>query len=160
MPKSQIQNPRAKAKPAVYYAQQKAIWRAAAQLEIGLAELREMAAAINVGVYSLSSLSLQQRHTLIGDLNARGANVRNPVLTDYDRQDEQRLASKGKVRRFPLVTGRQQQMLDALAAKVTWREQDGYLRFCHKQIHAPQPRNQREVTKLRLALQSLVGKEE
>ena len=149
----------AKAKPAVYSAQQKAIWRAASQLGIGLDDLRALAAQINLGIASLSSLSLQQRHLLIEDLRAKGATVRNPALNNYDLEEEYRLNSKGKVRRLPLVSTKQLAMLSALAAQVTWREHDGYLRFCHKQIHAPAPRNQREVTKLRLALQSLIAQQ-
>ncbi len=51
-------------------------------------------------------------------------------------------------------------MLDTLASQVHWREQDGYLRFCHKILRAPRPRNSREVTKLCLALQSLIVQQE
>ena len=40
-------------------------------------------------------------------------------------------------------------------ARISWREKDGYQRFCHKVIKAPRPRNSREVTTLRLALESL-----
>ena len=47
-------------------------------------------------------------------------------------------------------------MLDTLASQVDWREQDCYLRFCHKILRAPRPRNSREITKLRLALESLL----
>jgi hypothetical protein len=50
-------------------------------------------------------------------------------------------------------------MLDALAAKVHWRERDGYLRFCYKLFRAPRPRISKEVTRLRLALESLLAQQ-
>ena len=50
----------------------------------------------------------------------------------------------------------QLRMFDTLVSQVHWREQNGYLRFCHKILRAPRPRNSREVTKLPLALQSII----
>ena len=50
-------------------------------------------------------------------------------------------------------------MLDTLASQIHWRVQDGYLRFCYKILLAPRPRNSREVTKLRLALQSMISQQ-
>jgi hypothetical protein len=50
-------------------------------------------------------------------------------------------------------------MVDSLAAQIRWHETDGYLRFCHKIIKAPRPRNSREVTTLRLALESLMSQQ-
>jgi len=50
-------------------------------------------------------------------------------------------------------------MLDSLANQVNWREPDGYLRLCWKLVKAPHPGNSEEVTKLRLALSSLVSQQ-
>ena len=145
-------------RPQVYYLQNVAIHAARAELEnmgvldpwAGLEQIREMAAAMNLGIRSISSLSVEQRAALIDRLIEMGATVKNPVIYDSDRQ-------AGKVARFPGVKEGQLRMLDALAARVTWREKDGYLRFCHKVIKAPRPRNSREVTTLRLALESLIS---
>lgn len=140
-----------KKRPVVYYAQNKALHKARAQLGLSVDELRTMASAINLGIESISRLSLAQRAALIERLNGMGAKVRNPIPTSYDLAEE-----KGKVIRFPALSEKQLKMLEDLAAHVTWREADGYLRFCHKTIKAPAPRNHREVTTLRLALQSML----
>jgi hypothetical protein len=121
---------------------------------MSLDDLRAKAGELNLGIASLSKLSLVQRHALLAELNRCGAQVQNPAITRYDEEEE--LRAKGKLRRFPYVTTAQLKMLDVLAAQVRWREQDGYLRFCYKTIKAPAPRNGREVTTLRLALQSLI----
>jgi hypothetical protein len=39
------------------------------------------------------------------------------------------------------------------------KEKDGFLRFCHKIIKASRPRNSREVTTLRLALESILDQQ-
>ena len=76
------------------------------------------------------------------------AQVKNPVIYDSDRP-------AGNVAPFTKTSEEQLRMLDTLAGQVRWREKDGYLRFCYKVIKAPRPRNSREVTTLRLALESL-----
>ena len=76
------------------------------------------------------------------------AQVKNPVMYDSDRP-------AGNVAPFTKTSEEQLRMLDTLAGQVRWREKDGYLRFCYKVIKAPRPRNSREVTTLRLALESL-----
>ena len=60
-------------------------------------------------------------------------------------------AGKGNVVGLSAPKEHQVRMVDTLAAQIRWRETDGYLRFCHKIIKAPRPRNSREVTTLRLA---------
>lgn len=144
-----------KKKPIVYLAQNKALHKARAQLGLSVEELRLMAGAINLNIASISRLSLTQRKELIDRLNAMGAQVRNPSLSEYDLAEE-----KGKVARFPVPTAKQMKILDALADQVHWREADGYLRFCHKTIKAPAPRNHREVTTLLLALRSLLKQQQ
>jgi len=144
-----------KKKPIVYYAQNKALHKARAQLGLSVEELRLMAGALNLGIASISRLSLTQRAQLIDRLNALGAQVRNPQLTEYDLAEE-----NGKVTRFPVPTAKQITILAALAARIEWREADGYLRFCHKTIKAPAPRNHREVTTLLLALRSLLKQQQ
>jgi hypothetical protein len=74
------------------------------------------------------------------------------VIYDSDR-------GAGNVAPFTRISEEQLRMLDALAVRISWREKDGYLRFCHKVIKAPRPRNSREVTTLRLALESMVSRE-
>jgi hypothetical protein len=143
-----------KRKTGMYYAQNQALHKARAQLGWSLDELRAKAAELNLGIASLSKLSLTQRHALLVELLRCGATVRNPTITRYDLEEEQR--ASGKLTRFPYVTDAQLQMLAALAGQVQWREQDGYLRFCLATIKAPAPRNGREVTTIRLALESLI----
>lgn len=162
MQKSKVKSPKPETRnlnpvllrPGLYTAQHKAIFRAANELGLDIEALRDRAGAINLGIRSLSRLTLRQRQVLIDDLRALGATARNPEITRYDLEDEQRAA--GKLHRFPAVTDKQLVMLNALAAQVRWREQDGYLRFCHATIQAPAPRNGRDVTTLKLALHSLV----
>ena len=45
--------------------------------------------------------------------------------------------------------------LHKLGSRVHWRTPDSYLRLCHKLFKSPRPRNNREVTRLRLTLESL-----
>ena len=142
-------------KPSVYYAQNTAIHKARAQLGLSIDDVRAIAGTLNLGVQSISRLTLTQREALIARLIALGATVRNPSLTPYDLEEEDRIRI-GKVARFPVPTPRQSRALAALAAQYRWREADGYLRFCYKTIKAAAPRNHREVTTLRLALQSLI----
>ena len=133
-----------------------AIHTARAQLEMqgildpwsGLDRIREMAAELNLGIRSISRLNIEQRRVLIDRLIEMGAQVENPVIYDSDRP-------AGNVAPFIKTSEEQLRMLDTLAGQVRWREKDGYLRFCYKVIKAPRPRNSREVTTLRLALESL-----
>lgn len=86
-----------------------------------------------------------------------GATVRNPhVYESYLKAESGR---RGKVVGFPTPKEHQLRMVDALAAQIRWRETDGYLRFCHKIIKAPRPRNSKEITTLRLALQSMIDQQ-
>src|SRR3989442_1507930 len=132
-------------KPAVYYIQNKAIHAARAELEAkGIIEkgrslemVRFLAGKINLGIESVSNLSLAQREMLIGQLIEMGATVKNPILYASDRGSK-------KIAPFTRATEDQLRVVDALAARVIWREQDGYLRFCYKVIKAPRPRNPRE----------------
>ena len=155
-------------KSSVYKIQNVAIHKARAQLEgqgvlnpwSGLDQVRAIAAEINLGIASISKLSLDQRHQLIDRLIAMGAQVKNPVIYDSDRNAEAGWSKKGqKVARFRRISEPQLRMLDALAGQVNWREQDGYLRFCHKIVNGPRPLNQRQVTTLRAALQSLIAQQ-
>ena len=141
-------------KPVLYYIQQKAIFRAAKEVGLGIDDLRSMAGSLNLGIASLSRLSLDQRQALIERLRSLGATARNPTITRYDYEEEAR--ANGKLKRFPAITDKQLKMLAALAEQVQWREPDGYLRFCYMTLKAPAARNAREVTTLRLALQSLI----
>ncbi len=151
----------------VYKLQNVAIHVARAQLEAagvldpwaGLDQIRQMAADINLGIASISRLSLDQRRKLIDKLNAMGAQVKNPFIYDSDRKAEgSGSGDKGprKVILYSRVTEDQLRMLDILASKVHWHTQDGYLRFCHKIIKCPRPLNSRQVTTIRLALASLI----
>lgn len=154
-------------KPQVYYLQNNAIQKAREQLEYsgvldpwsGLDQIREIAAELNAGNASISSLSLTQREVLIDRLIAIGAQVRNPHIYDSDLKAEAGDAPVKKEPRKVLVFSRvredQLRMLDAEAAKVRWHTPDGYKRFCWKLLKSPRPRNSREVTKLRLALESM-----
>jgi hypothetical protein len=140
----------------VYKLQNVAIHTARAQLEMqgildpwsGLDRIREMAAELNLGIRSISRLNIEQRRALIERLIEMGAQVKNPVMYDSDRP-------AGNVAPFTKTSEEQLRMLDTLAGQVRWCEKDGYLRFCYKVIKAPRPRNSREVTTLRLALESL-----
>lgn len=152
----------------VYKLQNVAIHKARAQLEgmgvldpwSGLDQVRAIAAEINIGIASISKLSLDQRRQLIDQLIELGARVKNPVIYDSDLDTESDGSTKRrKVLRYRRITEQQLRMLDALAAKIQWREQDGYLRFCHKVIKAPRPLNFRQVTTLRLALESLISQQ-
>ena len=147
-------------KPILYLAQNRQIHKAAQQLGLGLEELRDMAGALNLGIRSLSTLSLDQRQELIERLASLGGQIRNPAVTDYDRQQATGNGQRGKVVRFPSLSDKQRKLIDDLASKVQWREDDGFARLCHKQIKAAYPRNNREVTKIRLALQSLIRQQE
>jgi hypothetical protein len=53
----------------------------------------------------------------------------------------------------------QLRMLDSLANQVAWRSPDGYLRLCYKLFKASRPRNSREVTRLRLTLESMLAQQ-
>jgi len=115
----------------------------------GFDRIRDMAAELNLGIRSISRLNIEQRRVLIDRLiDEMGAQVKNPVIYDSDRP-------AGNVAPFIKTSEEQLRMLDTLAGQVRWREKDGYLRFCYKVIKAPRPRNSREVTTLRLALESL-----
>jgi len=153
-----------------YKLQNIAIHSARAQLERmgildpwnGLEQIRDMAGELNLGIRSISRLSLDQRRTLIDKLYEMGARVKNPFIYDSDRKTEgTRSGNKqsGKVIFYSRVTEDQLRMLDILASKVQWRTPDGYLRFCHKLIKCPRPLNSRQVTTVRLALASLVDQQ-
>mgnify|MGYP003393906337 FL=1 len=147
----------------VYAIQNTAIHAARAELEkMGVIEAgrsmemcRYLAGKINLGIESISSLSLKQREQLIDMLIEMGATVRNPHVYTSDLSYDNAVKS-GRVVGFSTPKETQLRMVDALAAQVVWRQHDGYLRFCYKVIKAPRPRNSREVTTLKLALQSLL----
>jgi hypothetical protein len=136
----------------VYKLQNVAIHAARAQLEAqgildpwsGLDQM--IAAELNLGIRS--RLNIEQRRALIDRLIEMVAEVKNPVIYDSDRP-------AGNIAPFTKTSEEQLRMIDTLASQVRWREKDGYLRFCYKVIKAPRPRNSREVTTLRLALDSL-----
>ncbi len=75
-------------KPKVYELQNKAIHKARAELEAAgvfqegksLEACRFMAGQINLGIQSVSRLSLPQREKLIEMLKDMGATVRNPHI--------------------------------------------------------------------------------
>ena len=133
--------------PKVYFLQNRAIHAARAELEAkaimekgrSLEMCRYLAGQLNLGIESVSKLSLTQRETLINQLIEIGATVKNPILYASDRGSE-------KIAPFTRVSEEQLRMVDALAARVQWKEIDGYLRFCHKLLKAPRPRNSKEVT--------------
>jgi hypothetical protein len=110
--------------------------------------------AINLGIQSISKLDLKQREQLIDMLIEMGAVVRNPRIYQSDLK-----AAGSRRLGFSAAKEHQLRVVDALADKVTWHEQDGYLRFCHRTIKAPRPRNSREVTTFKLALQSLINQQ-
>ena len=150
-------------KSKVYELQNKAIHKARAELEAkgilqsgkSLEATRFMAGQINLGIQSISSLDLKQREKLIEMLKDMGATVRNPHVYTSDLSYDAAVKS-GRIVGFSAPKESQLRMVDALAAKVKWHELDGYLRFCQKIIKAPRPRNAREVTTLKAALQSLL----
>lgn len=153
-------------RPELYYLQNVCIHKAIADLvsrgvfeaEGSLDRVREMAGKINLGILSISRLSLKQRELLIEELRELGATVRNPHLYESDLAAEHALSGK-KVRKIVLFSEPKEnklRMLDALAGQIRWNEADGYLRFCNKMLKSPRPRNSKEVTKLRLALESIL----
>ncbi len=155
-------------KSSVYKMQNVAIHKARAQLEgtgvldpwSGLDQVRAIAAEINLRIASISKLSLDQRRQLIDRLIAMGAQVKNPVIYDSDRAAEDGGSKKSrKVLRYRRISEEQLRMLDTLAGQIQWREQDGYLRFCHKLINGPRPLNQRQVTTIRAALKSMIDQQ-
>ena len=156
-------------RPQAYYLQNRAIFKAAAELEAkgvlpaggSLDAVRRLAGEINPGVESISRLSLKQREILIDKLRELGATARNPHVYASDLAvDAARSGEKGRrVIPFPSPKEAQLRMLDALAARIRWKEENGYRRFCEKQIGAPRPRNNREVTRLRLAMESMIDQE-
>ncbi len=95
-------------KPKVYELQNKAIHKARAELEAAgvlqegksLEACRFMAGQINLGIQSVSRLSLPQREKLIEMLKDMGATVRNPHIYLSDLNIEA-AAGKGKVVGFP-----------------------------------------------------------
>ena len=121
-----------------------------------------MAAELNLGIASISRLSLDQRRTLIDKLNEMGAQVKNPFIYDSDRNAERAVSGEKTRKVLPFRGPKEGQlrMLDALAARIQWRERDGYLRFCHKLIKSPRPRNSKEVTTLRLAMESIIRQQD
>ncbi len=124
--------------------------------------MRELAGVkINLGILSISRLSLKQRELLIERLRQMGATVRNPQIYASDLRAEPALSGKklGKIVLFSEPKEHQLRMLDTLAAKIRWKEQDGYLRFCQKMVKSPRPRNSKEVTKLRLAMESIIDQQ-
>jgi hypothetical protein len=151
----------------VYCLQNRAIHEARAQLEgkrildpsCSLDQIRVLAGEINRGIRSISKLALKQREILIDRLKDMGATVRNPHIYESDLARERALiGEKGprKIVSFPGLKEDQLRMLDALAARIRWNETDGYLRFCFKLLNSQRPRNSREVTKLRLAMESIL----
>lgn len=145
------------AKSKIYMLQNKVIHKARQELEnsgkfnpwSGMEELRAIAAEIS-GVPSVSKLSVDQRAVLIDRLIAKGANVRNPTI-------EPRRSSKVVV--FGDATEAQLAMIDALAAKIHWHTPDGFARFCRKVIFVPRPVTTKHITRMRLALQSLIDQQ-
>ena len=118
-----------------------------------------MAAKLNLGLLSISKLSLQQRATLIEKLKMMGARVKNPHIYPSDLEEERRLSCSKEPRKiiiFNNVGEAAQRMLDTLAGKIHWRAPDGYKALCLKLIGSERPRNAREVTKLRLTLLSIL----
>jgi len=145
-----------------------AIHKARAQLEAkgvfntwsGLDDLRELADRINNGIASVSALSLDQRADLIERLIGLGAEVKNPTIFTSDRKSNQNQTRPGKVVLYNQATDEQIEMLDALAARIKWSAQDGYLLFKRKLIKCDAPLNNRQVTKLRLALTSMISQQD
>lgn len=143
----------------VYDLQNRAIHEARRQLEEkGIVEkgksldcCRWIAGKLNLGIQSISRLSLTQRRTLIEKLKEMGADVRNPQLYESDLR-----AENADLVGFPKPSEEQFRMLDTLAACVTWRSADGYKRLCYKLLGAERPRNDREVTRLRITLENMI----
>jgi hypothetical protein len=157
-------------KSAVYYIQNKVIHEACRQLEDagtlnpwdGVNQIRLMAARLNLGIASISRLSLEQREALIDRLKGMGAEVRNPHIYDSDLRAEHAASGSKAPRKCVLFSEPNEDqlgMLDTLAARVKWRETDGYPGFCHKLIKSPRALNFRHATNLRLALQSIIGQQ-
>jgi len=153
-----------------YKVQNSAIHTARAQLERmglldpwnGLEQIRDMAGELNLGIRSISRLSLDQRRALIDKLNEMGAQVKNPFIYDSDRKADGARSGKkqsGKIILYSRVTEDQLRMLDILASRIQWHTPDGYLRFCYKLIKCARPLNSRQVTTVRLALASLVDQQ-
>lgn len=151
----------------VYNLQNQAIHEARAQLEkLGvmvpgdsLNHVRAMAGELNGNVQSISSLSLDQRRDLINRLNALGARVRNPAIYASDYAAERGASPRKEPKKvivYAEASESQLKMLDALAARVVWKEPDGYVRFTIQQIKCTRPMNNRHVTKLRCALLSIL----
>lgn len=144
------------AKPLAYKLQNRAVHEARRQLEekgildpwAGVDQIREMAGELNLGIRSISKLSLKQREILIEKLIEMGARVRNPHIYGSDLLDE----GGRKIVLFSEPKESQIRMIDTLANQVHWRSPDGYLRLCYKLLKAPRPHNSREITRLRLAL--------
>ncbi|HWO42636.1 MAG TPA: hypothetical protein VNO43_12620 [Candidatus Eisenbacteria bacterium] len=154
----------------VYKLQNIAIHAARAQLEergildpwAGLDQVRDIAAELNLGIRSISKLSLEQRRALIDRLIDMGAQVKNPIIYDSDLRAEEARSGKREPRKvlvYSRVTEEQQRLLDTLAGQIQWRQPDGYVRFCYKLFRAPRPRNSKEVTRLRIALQSILAQQ-
>lgn len=154
-------------KPAVYMIQNQAIHAARAQLEANgaldpwssLDAVREMAGRLNLGIKSISRLSLMQRRTLISQLIEMGAQVKNPELYASDLDAERRAGRMGKIVLWREPGEAELRMLDSLASQIRWRSPDGYQLFTAKLLKARRPRNSKEVTKLRLALESMIAQE-
>lgn len=157
-------------KPHIYYLQNQTIHRARAQLEekgildpwSSLEQVRDLAAELNLGLRSVSKLSLKQRETLIEKLKAMGVQVKNPHIYPSDLEEERHLSGSKDPRKivlFNAVGEGAQRMLDTLASKIFWRAPDGFKALCLKLIGSERPRNSREVTKLRLVLQSILDQQ-
>jgi len=153
-------------KSKVYALQNRAIHKARAELEAkgvlekgkSLDACRFLAGKINLGIQSISRLSLKQREQLINMLIEMGATVRNPHVYESDLRADL-VRSGAQIVGFSAPKESQIRLVDSLAAKVKWHETDGYLRFCHKLLKAPRPRNSREITTLKAALQSLISQQ-
>ena len=124
-----MKKPATKKDRGIYKLQNAAIHKARAELEAmgvldpwaGLEQIRDLAAEINLGVRSISSLNIEQRRMLIDRLIEMGARVKNPIIYASDRP-------AGNVAPFTKTSEEQLRMVDAIAAQVKWKEQDGYLR--------------------------------
>jgi hypothetical protein len=152
----------------VYKLQNVAIHKARAELEgagvlnpwSGLEQVRDMAAELNSGVRSISSLNIAQRRALIERLIGMGAKVRNPVIYESDlRAEAARSGKKRKVLTFVAGGEKQLRMMDALATRVNWRNPDGFTRLCEKVIKAPRPTRRKQVTAICAALRSMIKKQ-
>jgi len=111
---------------------------------------------LRVNIESISSLSLKQREILIDGLKSMGAQGRNPKIYESDLSAERSPSGSKEPRKiivYPYPTEDQLRMVDTLANQIHWREQDGYLCVCYKILKSSPGR---EVTKLRLALESII----